>query len=46
MKLFHLQTKGINYSYTPHKRHLSNDFVLDIGTLIQEAKEKSIYRKK
>ena len=30
----------------PHKRHLSNDFVLDIGTLIQEAKEKSIYRKK
>ena len=30
----------------PHKRHLSNNFVLDIGTLIQEAKEKSIYRKK
>ena len=30
----------------PHKRHLSNDFILDVGTLIQEAKEKSIYRKK
>ena len=30
----------------PHKRHLSNDFALDVGTLIQEAKEKSIHRKK
>ena len=30
----------------PHKRHLSNDFIFDVGTLIQEAKEKSIYRKK
>ena len=30
----------------PHKRHLSNDFILDVETLIEEAKEKSIYRKK
>ena len=30
----------------PHKKHLSNDYIFDVGTLIQEAKEKSIYRKK
>ena len=30
----------------PHKRHLSKDFILDVETLIQEAKEKSIYRNK
>ena len=30
----------------PHKRHLSNDFIFDVGTLIQEAKENSIHRKK
>ncbi len=30
----------------PHKRHLSNDYVLNIETLIHEAKEKSIYKNK
>ena len=30
----------------PHRRHLSNDFILDIESLINEAKEKSIHREK
>ena len=30
----------------PHKRHLSNDFIFNVGTLIKEAKENSSYRKK
>ena len=30
----------------PHKKHLSNDYIFDVGTIIKEAKEKSIYRKK
>ncbi len=30
----------------PHKKHLSNDYILNVETLIHEAKEKSIYRKK
>ena len=29
-----------------HKRHLSNDFIFDVGTLTQETKENFIYRKK
>ena len=30
----------------PHKRHLSNDYIFDVGTLIQEAKKNLFIEKK